>query len=233
MTTASTDLGLLQAPTRGTSIVDDVARQLRKLILQGQIAPGARLVELDIAAKMGTSQGSVREALQLLERDALVVRRGRMGTFVTEVSPKNMFEIFLVRSAVESAAIRRTARTIQDEQLDELRQLVEAMHEAARLRDLPGLVEQDMAFHERICAWADHPTLLRIWMLLHTQLERFLILFNPIHFPDLHQIAENHLPLIEALGARDPDLAATRIEKHVSIPTRSATLAMATASEPK
>ena len=217
MSIATADLGLLRAPKRATSIVEDIAGQLRKLILQGQLAPGTRLVELDIAAQMGSSQGSVREALQRLERDALVERRGRRGTFVTNVSPENMREVFLVRSAVECAAVRRTARAIREEQLAELRDLVESMREAARAGEAAVLVERDMLFHQRICAWADHPTLLRIWMLLHTQVERFLILFDPVHFPDLSQVADNHLPLLEALAAHDSDLAAARIEQHIMI----------------
>lgn len=220
------DLGLLRISGRGKSLAGEIADQLRRLILRGQIAPGARLVELEIAAQMGCSQGSVREALQRLENDALVVRRGRMGTFVTDVSPDDIHEIFLVRSVVESAAIRRTARKITDEQLRELERLMATMREAAESRDLVTLVEEDMRFHQRICAWADHPTLLRAWMLLHAQLERFLISFSPLRFPDLSQVAANHLPLLEALAARDPDLAASTMEEHVSIPVETAERAL-------
>lgn len=222
MNIATADIGLLRAPKRAKSIVEDIAGQLRKLILQGRLAPGTRLVELEIAAQMGSSQGSVREALQRLERDALVERQGRRGTFVTNVSPEDMREVFLVRSAVESAAIRRTARRIQDDQLDELTKLVQSMREAAREGEPAALVALDMLFHQRICAWAEHPTLLRIWMLLRTQVERFLILFDPVHFPDLSQVADNHLPLLEALAARDPDLAADRMEQHVMIGVQAA-----------
>lgn len=220
------DLGLLRIPARGKSIADEIASQLRSRILSGQIAPGTRLVELEIAGQTGSSQSSVREALQRLENDALVVRRGRMGTFVTEVAPDEMHEIFQVRSTVESAAIRRTAERIQDDQIQELHLLVGRMREAAEARDLAALVELDMRFHQKICAWAEHPTLLRVWMLLHAQLERFLILFNPFQFPDLSLVAGNHLPLIEALAARDPELAAERIEKHVSIPRSTTELAL-------
>lgn len=197
------------------TVVDDIWSQLRMLILRGSLAPGARLVELEIASQTGVSQASVREALQRLERDGLVVRNGRSGTFVTEVSPENMHEIFLIRSMVEGFAIRRTARSITPQQIGELKGLIEEMRSAGQAGDTVRMVEHDMTFHQRICTWAENPTLLNVWTLLYAQLERFLVMYDALHFTDLTRVADSHLPTLQALEAGDPDLAAERVQTHI------------------
>lgn len=211
----STERERAPGPKRASTVVEQIWAELRTRILQGKLAPGSRLVELEIAGQSGASQASVREALQRLERDGLVARHGRGGTFVTEVSPEEMREIFMIRSMVEGFAIRRTALAIRPDQLAELHDLVDGMREAGRAGDTMAVVEHDMALHQRICAWADHPTLLRVWTLLHAQTERFLVLYDALHFTDLTRVADSHLPILDALEEGDPDGAAERIERHV------------------
>lgn len=206
---------LLLSKRRASTVVDDIWVQLRRLILRGELPPGSRLVELDIATRTGASQASAREALQRLERDGLVVRRGRSGTFVTEVAPAEMDEVFRIRVAVETAAVRRTAQRIGEEQVRELRALVEQMREAGEQGDPVAMVEFDMAFHQRICSWADHATLLRVWTLLYAQMERFLVIYDALHFADLTQVADSHLPIVEALEGGDVDEAVRRTADHV------------------
>ena len=217
--------GLSIRRKRASSVVEQIWSRLRRMILRGNLAPGTRLVELDIAAQSSASQASVREALHRLERDGLVVRRGRRGTFVTEVEPGKMPEIFQIRSTVESLAIRRTVARLTPERTAELEGLVERMRDAGRRGDIVAVVETDMAFHERICTWADHPTLLRVWELLYTQMERFLVMYDVAHFADLTQVAVNHEPVLEAIRRGDPDEAARVMHAHVLIgapPTEAA-----------
>jgi DNA-binding GntR family transcriptional regulator len=206
---------LLLSKRRSSTVVDDIWVQLRRLILSGELPPGSRLVELDIATQTGASQASAREALQRLERDGLVVRRGRSGTFVTEVAPGEMDEVFRIRVAVETAAVRRTARHIRPEQVRELRTLVDRMREAGQQGDPVAMVEYDMAFHHRICAWANHATLMRVWTLLYAQMERFLVIYDALHFADLTQVADSHEPIVAALEAGDVEEAVRRISDHV------------------
>jgi DNA-binding GntR family transcriptional regulator len=172
-------------------------------------------VELEIAGETGASQASVREALHLLERDGLVTRQGRSGTFVTTVGDDEMREILEVRIMVESFAVRRAVRAITPQRIAELRLLVDRMREAGREGDAVALVENDMAFHERLLVWADQTTFLRVWALLHGQLERFLVMQDLRTFADLTEVADSHLPVVEAIEAGDPDLAAERIGYHM------------------
>lgn len=202
---------------RTSTVVEQIWSGLRRMILHGTLAPGTRLVELEIAAQSSASQASVREALHRLERDGLVVRRGRRGTFVTELDPEKMLEIFHIRSTVESFAMRRAVGAMTGERMTELEGLVERMREAGRHADIIGMVESDMAFHQRICIWAEHPHLLRVWELLYTQMERFLVMYDVAHFSDLTQVAANHGPVLDAIRRGDPEHAAHVMQAHVLI----------------
>ena len=202
---------------QGITVVDQVWNQLRALILHGQFAPGMRLVELELANQTGTSQAAVRDDLQRLERDGLVERRGRVGTFVTSVSADQMREIFVVRSVVESFAIRRTIAHIQAEQLDELALLIEQMRAAGRAGDMVTLVDYDMTFHTCLCQWSGHQTLLRVWNPLYMQVARVVITTHPHYFSDLVEIADTHQPILDALRSGDPDVAAERINEHIML----------------
>ncbi len=200
---------------RGKTVAGEIWRSLRRRILRGGLPPGTRLVELEIAGETGASQASVREALHLLERDGLVVRRGRGGTFVTEVSDDQMREIFQVRVVVESFAIRHAVATMTHARISELGTIVDRMREAGRAGDAVSLVEHDMSFHERLLVWSDQTTLLRVWALLHAQLERFLVMQDIRSFPDLTEVADSHLPVLDALVSGDARLAAERLETHM------------------
>ena len=213
MTTPHQTLRTIQ----GITIVDQVWSQLQSLILHGELAPGARLVELELANQMGTSQAAVREALQRLERDGLVERRGRAGTFVTSVSADEMREVFAVRSVVEAFAIQRTVARIQADQLDELAELIMRMRAAGRAGDITTLVEHDMTFHQCLCYWSGHQTLLRVWQPLYMQVERFVIMTHPQYFANLVEIADTHEPILDALRSSDSEAAAARINEHIML----------------
>lgn len=202
---------------RSSTVVEQISSALRRMILRGTLPPGTRLVELELAAQTSASQASVRESLHRLERDGLVVRRGRQGTFVTDVDPEKMYEVFHIRSTVESFAIRRAMERMTPQRLEELESLVEKMLKAGEQGEVIEVVEADMTFHNRICVWADHPTLLRVWELLYTQMERFLVLYDVAHFVDLTQVATNHEPVLAALRGDDPDHAAEIMREHVLI----------------
>src|SRR5580765_5044261 len=109
------------------SLSDQVYEQLRSSIISAERNPGEKLVELEIAAQMGTSQGPVREALQRLERDGLVERQARSATYVSSISMDEMYELFSVRSVIEGYAIRRAAQKITPEQCNYLESLIGEM----------------------------------------------------------------------------------------------------------
>ena len=203
--------------TRLASLVDQVYEHLRIAIIHADLSPGQKLVELDIAAQMGTSQGPVREALQRLEHEGLVERRARSATFVTEISTHEMYELFYIRSVIEGFAISRTARQITVEQCDELQARVETMADAGASGDIVALAEHDMQFHRLICEWSGSAALLRAWTPLSSQIQRFVVQSHPQFYPDLVEIGTRHQPIVEVLCSHDADKAAQLLKDHIML----------------
>lgn len=202
---------------RLASLPDQLYDRLRKDIISGDLQPGAKLVELEIAAQMGTSQGPVREALQRLERDGLVERRARSATFVTSISTGEMFELFSIRSLIETFAIRRAAQTVTPEQCGELGDLIEKMVEAGAARDINPLAEYDMQFHQRIVEWSGSANFLRTWTTLSNQIQRFIVQTHPGHYPDYIEIGTRHQPILDALRQHDAEAAALILQEHIML----------------
>jgi DNA-binding GntR family transcriptional regulator len=192
-----------------------VYEHLRLAIISGEVAQGEKLVEMDIAAQMGTSQGPVREALQRLEHDGLVERRARSATFATNISIDETHELFAVRNTIEGFAVRHTAQKITQAQCDELDDLIRKMADAGRQQELMTLSQYDMQFHRRIVEWSDRAGLLRVWTPLSNQIQRFIVQSHPLHYPDFVEIGTRHQPILDALRCHDGDAAVRAMQEHI------------------
>jgi DNA-binding GntR family transcriptional regulator len=203
--------------TRLSSLVDQVYEHLRTAIIRADLPPGHKLVELEIAAQMGTSQGPVREALQRLEHEGLVERRARSATFVTNVSTHEVYELFFIRSVIEGFAISRTARLITLDQCNELQILVDKMADAGAEDDIMTLADYDLQFHRLICEWSASNALLRAWSPLSSQIQRFVVQSHPWHYPDLIEVGRRHQPIVDALRNHDAENAPQILKDHIML----------------
>jgi DNA-binding GntR family transcriptional regulator len=203
--------------TRLTSLSEQVHKQLRQQIIHGELKPGVRLVELEIAAAMGVSQGPVREALQRLESEGLVERQSRTATYVSGASVEEMYELSIIRKAVEEFAFRRAARRITPAGCDRLQTLVDGMREAALRHDIVTMEGLDLEFHQTVCELSGSKHLLRVWLPLFTQLQRFIVEAHYRYFPQVVEIADGHQPLVDALRTGDPERAAAALHAHIML----------------
>lgn len=202
-------------PTKLTSLSDQVYDHFRLAIIRSELQPGEKLVELDIAAQMGTSQGPVREALQRLERDGLVERRARSATFVSDISNDQLYELFSIRSVIEGFAARRTIQKITPDQCAELDELVQQMEKAGTQNDIVPLVEYDMQLHRRIVEWSGSPSLLRAWLPLSSQIQRFVTKWHPLYYPNLVEVGTRHQVIVDTLRQRDVNGISQLIQDHI------------------
>lgn len=211
--------GTLAAPMqkRVRSLADQVYERLRADIITGRLESDARIVELEVAQTMGTSQGPVREALQRLEREGLVRRQAHSATFVTRVSNDEIYELFCIRAVIEGFAVKRAVRCITDEQIGQLDVLVDQMRGEGQRGDMMALTEHDLLFHRHICQWSGSPTLLRAWDPLYGQIQRFVVQTHRGYFHELTEIADTHFPILAALRRREPDEAAQVIQDHIML----------------
>ena len=195
----------------------NLREQIKDLILQrivvGEYSPGARLVETRIAQELGVSQAPVREALRDLEQLGCIVHEPFRGCSVRAFSADELLEAFPVRAALEALAARLAADEITEQELLRLADLLETMREAARRGDAHGQSQANASFHATIVRAARNATLERQWQLL----EPFSRTYISVSQPGLNLLAlsERHVPILDALRARDPDAAADAMHRHL------------------
>jgi DNA-binding GntR family transcriptional regulator len=184
---------------------------LLERIVGGHYRPGERLVELQLAREFGSSQAPVREALRDLDKAGLVTIRPRRGSFVNDYHARSQHEIYLVRGALEEAAMRlalprlHRAPGLVEEHL-------QGMREAARAGDLEAMVHHSAWFHRAIMRAAENELLLAMWESLHVELHSRKTMLQPNI--DMHAVAESHAPIHAAIVAGDVERACRLSREH-------------------
>jgi len=197
------------------SLAEQVYTALRERIISRDLAPDTRLTELDIASDFGTSQGPVRDALQMLEQECLLERRSGRTMHVTTATKDEIHGFSMVRKTIEQIAIKKTAENILDDQLKVLKDLVKAMQDAAANHDGTSLVQYDMEFHRLICQWSGSPVLVGAWIPLYSQIQRFILENHRTYFANLNELADSHQPILDAIESHDPELASQLVQEHI------------------
>lgn len=197
----------------------EVLEALRQAILAGRIPIGTRLLEVDIATRMGVSRAPVREAIRQLEQEGLVESFIHRGAIVIGLPEDEMDAIYELRALIEAKAFARACEFASEEDLDELDAIVEEMGAALDSRQLDTIAEIDLRFHGRIVELSGFTLLRRVWTSLDglVRVRSYQALERPSAAADyfLGDGKASHLRLLEALRLRDPDLAATRASEHI------------------
>ncbi len=191
---------------------DQVKDRLLQAILDGRYPPGARIVETRVARELGTSQAPVREALRDLEALGVVETAAFRGARVRRPSAAELLEAFAIRAELESLAARLAIPRLTYADIDELDGYVTEMQLAADAGDAHAEATADAAFHGRIVEMAANSTLLRVWRTLEPFSRTHITIVAP--GADRRQIADAHLPVLDALRRRDPDLAVEVLHDH-------------------
>ena len=193
---------------------DVVFNTLRKAILKGELQPGERLMEIQLAQRLGVSRTPVREAMRKLELEGLVVMIPRKGAVVADITAQDMVDVLEVRAVLEELAIRRACDHITDEQLREMKKIAADFKRSLEEEDLLVCVEVDMAFHEVIYNAAENKRLLQLLLNLREQMYRYRLEY--MKDKKMHQLlVDEHDTIRMALKNRDADKAAAAIRDHI------------------
>jgi len=194
-------------PTLSEGIRDGLVEQ----IVSGQLTTGERLIETRIAARFGTSQAPVREALRELESLGLIESRPRRGRHVLPFVEQTIREAYVVRAALEESATRLTLQ-LGRLPADALRGDVEDMVAAAAADDLRAMGLASTRFHRRVVQASGNLMLERAWEGL--QIEARTVIALMVTHPALQHVADEHAELLDVLVAGDVEQACLRTREH-------------------
>lgn len=195
------------------SLESEIGDALRTAILDGELAPGARLIELELATRFNVSQGTIRAALKFLQAEGLVEYRPRRGNFVITVEKADIYEISVLRDALESLGARLAAKRIDDKGRKALEALLQAMRTAAQTGNRARLTELDFDFHRTVIEISGHRRLMEAYSRLEGQTRMFLRLTDKFYQNPL-DIIELHEPLVNAICNGDAEAAFQLANRH-------------------
>jgi DNA-binding GntR family transcriptional regulator len=202
-----------EAPFIRSNLREQIKDVILQRILDGEYPSGARIVETRIAQELGVSQAPVREALRDLEQLGCIVHEPFRGCSVRAFSADELLEAFPVRAALEALAARLAADRITEPELLQLAELLETMRSAARRDDAHGQSQANASFHATIVRAAGNATLERQWSFLEPFSRTYISVSQP--GLDLRTLSERHVPILDALRARNADAAAEAMHQHL------------------
>ncbi len=127
-----------------------VFEYLRSSILNGDLKPGERLMEIQLAEQLGVSRTPVREAIRKLEKEKFVEMIPRKGAYVADLTAKDILDVLEIRTILEGFASSLAALRMTDEEVDALEQTLIDFNEYLEDLDRPGMIEKDNQFHDMI-----------------------------------------------------------------------------------
>lgn len=192
---------------------DRVLDELREMILTLQLAPGAVITEASLVEVMGCSRTPLREALQRLVYEHLVVAVPRRGVSVADLSLVDFGPIVEAFEGVDAAVVRLATERLSDEVLDELDEVLQESDEAEAAGDLARVVGLDFLFHTTFGAATGNAYLLEFQEMLLRLLARFVYLGFARAGTAAGAIAD-HRRIVAALREGDPDAAEAAVRDH-------------------
>ena len=193
---------------------DVVFNTLRKAILRGELKPGERLMEIQLANKLGVSRTPIREAIRKLELEGLVLMIPRKGAEVAQITEKNMQDVLEVRKALEELSVQLACERITPEQVEEMKMAAEDFRKVLKSGDVTKIAEADVKFHDIIFAATNNQRLITLLNNLREQMYRFRVeyLKQKECYP---QLLEEHDKLIALISGGNVEEACEIIGRHI------------------
>jgi DNA-binding GntR family transcriptional regulator len=194
---------------------EQIIERLRGDILTGRLAEGTPLRETELSAQFGVSRGPIRESLQLLTHEGLLVAERNRGVRVAPQAPDSIRELVVpIRRTIETFALRLFFEEIHDEDFKAWDEILGCLKDACRRKDYATIAEQDIALHRSFLERAGQPDLMTIWLALVARVRHH---FHATHlgYDDAMNIHAEHRALIDTFRRGDLEAAIKELEENI------------------
>ncbi|HPR23703.1 MAG TPA: GntR family transcriptional regulator [Bacillota bacterium] len=191
-----------------------VYEELKMQILKGQIEPGTRMMEVEMAEEMGVSRTPIREAIRKLEKEGLVTIEPRRGAYASQISTKDIVDILEVRQNMEGLAAFYAALRMSYQQKEELKKVSEAYNAAVAAGSTPDMIKYDTVFHHLIVEGSGNKILVH----MVEQLQELVLRFRYIYYDDFRRAEKmpaEHKEIFDAIKSGDTERARTAADVHI------------------
>ena len=194
---------------------DVVFNTLREAILRGDLVPGERLMELQLASKLGVSRTPIREAIRMLEQEGLAITIPRKGAIVAGMTEKDMQDVLEIREALEELSVQVACDKITAEEIAKLHRNMKNFEQSLKSGDLKQMAQADVEFHDVIYQATDNPKLINMLNNLREQMYRYRVEY--LKNPQNHeQLLLEHEAIYKGIVKKDKHAVTNMIRKHIS-----------------
>jgi DNA-binding GntR family transcriptional regulator len=187
---------------------------MRRAIIDGDLPPEERLLEIPLAEQFQVSRATIRQALLQLRYEGLIEIRPRRGAVVTRMSLQAAYDVCVVRGVLEGWAARSACESLTAEQLDAMRDVARQMGTCLGTGDMYGLAEADVAFHQSICECTSNVLLSEHWQSLNALHGALMASHLAYYNYDPKDVTAMHEHLCDVLALRDADEAEQAVRLH-------------------
>ena len=191
-----------------------VYEELKREILVGEIAPGTRMMEIELADEMGVSRTPVREAIRKLEKEGLVTIEPRKGAYASDVSIKDMVDVLEVREDLEAMAAAMAAQKVNKDEKQALIEATMEYKEAVESERTEDIRRCDEKFHQLIVNYSGNKTLIQLF----SQVQELALRFRYLYYDDFsryERMPMEHREIEEAILSGDYEKARVAAGEHV------------------
>lgn len=193
---------------------DVVFNTIREAILKGELVPGERLMEKQLAERMGVSRTPIREAIRKLELEGLVLMVPRKGAEVAKITEKDIKDVLEVRATLEALAVRLACERMDEQCMQRLTQVKEEFERAASKKEVNLLIKKDIEFHDAIFAATGNVKLIHIVNNLREQIYRFRVKYIS-EMKDYSGLVKEHEEIVENIRNGNKERAEEIAVRHI------------------
>lgn len=207
---------------KNRTLREQIVSSLRESIINGELSPGQKITEPDLAGKLGISRTPIREAFRQLESEGYLTVIPRRGAVVSSVTRKEIEDFFEIKSLLEGYASRKAARKITEKDIARLNRINDHLEVLAQKGDVEAFFKKNNEFHNALISLCGNDKLLEIWTSLVRRFVKFRLqaLSTPGRLMDS---VRQHRRIIDALESKDSDLSENMVYRHSLISVENIT----------